>query len=101
MLFLDKKQAQKYAIDYEALYNEGIWILKPEYIPDYLTRNPIPPTFNYLIDEAKSFQDGNISAPAAGKRKMSEATTQRLKRTRRRQKTILGKQILGLLFCIP
>ena len=84
MLFLDKKQAQKYAIDYEALYNEGIWILKPEYIPDYLTRNPIPPTFNYLIDEAKSFQDGNISAPAAGKRKMSEAMTQRLKRTRRR-----------------
>ena len=84
MLFADKKQAQIYGIDYEALHNEGIWILKPEYIPDYLTRNPIPPTFNYLIDEAKSFQDGSINASAAGKRKTSEATTQRLKRTRRR-----------------
>ena len=80
---LDKKQAKKSNVDYEKLNAAGIWLLKPEYIADYLTVSPKPPVFNYVLDEAKALSEHNTSIPTPGKRKADDTMNTRQKRTRR------------------
>lgn len=76
----DKKQAVKH-VDFNMLHEAGIWILKPEYISDYLTVYPKPPIFNYIIEEVKNLGEKPVPTPV--KRKAIEHSGQAQKRTRR------------------
>jgi len=81
----DKNLAEKTNVNYEHLHSMGIWILKPEYITDFLSLQPTPPTFNYVIDEVKHLNEQSITVPTPGKRKApADTSIQKQKRTRRK-----------------
>ena len=73
----------KTKLDFEALHNAGIWILKPEYISDYLTVFPTPSAFSYVLDEVSYLSEQNQSVVKCAKRKATESVSQKGKRTRR------------------
>lgn len=81
----DKNLAENTNVNYEHLHSMGIWILKPEYITDFLSLQPTPPTFNYVIDEVKHLNEQSITVPTPGKRKApADTSIQKQKRTRRK-----------------
>lgn len=52
------------ALDIAALYNAGIWLVKPDYIAEFLMQNPEPHPGRYLIPEAAKLNQadqGNTS----------------------------------------
>lgn len=80
----DKRQAAKYKLDYGMLNDAGIWILKPEFISDFLTVHPKPSACNYVLDDVS---DGNIEENGESstpiKRKASDRLVQKEKRHRK------------------
>ena len=80
---LDKRQASKNKVDYERLNDAGLWVLKPEYIADFLTVDPKPSALSYTIDEVQ-VKDTSVSLHTnSGKRKAGAITPRKDKRTRR------------------
>ena len=70
--FSDRKQLTRANVDLRSLHDAGIWILKPEYIADYLILQPKPPTFDYVLEEVNAFDELSGSAMSRRKRKASE-----------------------------
>jgi len=80
----DAKKAESSGVSLQELHDSGIWILRPDFISDYLTLFPTPSTIKYILPEAKTLTDESQNAMTPGKRKTSEAApSQRAKRSRR------------------
>lgn len=66
------------------LNDAGVWVLKPEFISDFLTVHPKPPALNYILDEAnETNNEENEAVSTPGKRKASEKLVQKEKRHRK------------------
>ena len=63
----------KTKVDLRVLHDSGVWILKPEYIADYLIFHPKPRTFDYVLDEVNAF-DEQLDDTTQRKRKASVAS---------------------------
>lgn len=79
----DKRQAIKSKVDYERLNDSGLWVLKPEYIADFLTVNPKPSALSYIVDELQQKDTSINLSTTSGKRKATAITPRKDKRTRR------------------
>lgn len=86
---LDKKQAKRNNIDYRYLQESGLWVLKPEYISDFLTNDTKPSALNYVVDELQNNdsilqqQDEASITSGSGKRKARQSSPKKEKRARR------------------
>ena len=85
--FVDPRLAEKYQLDCQQFQDDGLWVLRLEYISDFLTIHPKPSALNYVIAELKKDEETNakrMSVAAVGKRKATRvATPQKDKRLRR------------------
>lgn len=74
-------------MDYSQLYSAGIWVLRPDYIVDYLTLEPPPPTLKYVIPEVQKLieAEAKIDNPNESKKRktIEGASSQKVKRTRK------------------
>lgn len=48
-------------LDIDSLYNAGVWLVKPDYIAEFLMHDPEPHPGRYLIPEAARLADPNTS----------------------------------------
>jgi len=68
------------------LHDAGLWVLKPEFIADFLTVYPKPSALNYVIEEVQQKDESmnRGSSASSGKRKATNRTNlQKDKRVRR------------------
>lgn len=71
-------------MDYRILNDAGVWILKPEFISDFLTVHPRPSAMNYILEEVSDGNNEDYDAPLTpGKRKASDRLVQKEKRHRK------------------
>ena len=71
-------------IDYVSLHSSGIWVLRPDFIAEYLTQDPTPPTLKYVVQEVQKLTGGETNAVDSKKRKIEdERSSQKTKRTRK------------------
>lgn len=79
---IDKKQAAKHGINYQQLQDAGIWILKPEFISDFLTVHPKPSALNYVLEDVQSINniDDHSASSTPGKRKAAHSLEKKEKR---------------------
>ena len=69
------------------MHDAGVWVLKPEYIADYLILQPKPPTFDYVLDElADEAPPPPLNQSQQRKRKAAADTTGKAKPTQKRSK---------------
>ena len=78
-------------VDLNSLRAENLWLLKHEYIADYLAHDPAPAADSYLLPDcqppsvAQANQVGNMDVSVAGKRKAArgqETNSRSSKRTK-------------------
>lgn len=86
-LFSDPSKVKPGLVDYSGLYAAGIWVLRPDYIVDYLTIDPPPPTLKYVIPEVQKLMESaakisNSNEPKKRK-KLDETSSQKMKRSRK------------------
>ena len=74
-------------VDYNGLYSAGIWVLRPEYIADYLMQEPPPPTLKYVITEVQKLIETeathNRSSDTKKRKNEEDKSSQKMKRTKK------------------
>ena len=79
MFLTDLTKAKITAAELESLQSSGIYLLKPDYIADYLMQDPPPHPKRYLLSELGKIVQENTGGPDGGvaeqkKRKADELT---------------------------
>ena len=86
IFLLDSSKGKNALLDVRALQAADIWILKPEYIAEYLMQDPPPHPRKYLIPEAVKILEetegrSDLSYSQQRKRKAEESIAE-IKRSR-------------------
>jgi len=74
-------------VDYNQLYSAGIWVLRPDYIADYLTQDPPPPIQKFVVSEVQKLMEteskDDTSTDTKKRKNDEDISSQNLKRTRK------------------
>jgi len=85
--FVDSSKKALGLVDYNQLYSAGIWVLRPDYIADYLTQDPPPPIQKFVVSEVQKLMEteskDDTSTDTKKRKNDEDISSQNLKRTRK------------------
>ena len=85
-LFSDTSKVKPGCIDFASLRSSGVWILRPDYIAEYLTQDPPPPTLKYVISDAQQPMDSPAQTLQSDSKKRKNDDDRLSQRTKRSKK---------------
>ncbi|KAK3750779.1 hypothetical protein QZH41_015324 [Actinostola sp. cb2023] len=73
--FIDYNKMKPGTLDIDALYAAGIWLVKPDYIAEFLMQDPEPHPGRFLIPEAAKLNQSESNTSVQRKRKGDDLST--------------------------